>query len=145
MRIGELAAATGVSVRSLRYYEEQRLLAPGRTAAGQRVFVAQDVVVVARIQELFAAGFCSSVVRDLLPALGAPEQDPARLRAAFGAAVARLEGERAAVDAEIAALRSLAARLGVAPDTRVRVHGGPHDAPAAAPPAPTDHRDRRLR
>ena len=145
MRIGELAAATGVSVRSLRYYEEQHLLAPARTAAGRRVFDAQDVTVVARIQELFAAGFCSSVVRELLPALGAAERDPVLLGAAFGAAVARLEDERAAVDAELAALRSLASRLGVAPDTRVRAHGGPHDAPAAAPPAPTDHRDRRLR
>jgi DNA-binding transcriptional MerR regulator len=32
MRIGELAARTGVSVRALRYYEEQELLAPERTS-----------------------------------------------------------------------------------------------------------------
>jgi DNA-binding transcriptional MerR regulator len=34
MRIGELADATGVSVRSLRYYGEQGLLAADRTPSG---------------------------------------------------------------------------------------------------------------
>ncbi|MGD8195757.1 MerR family transcriptional regulator [Herbiconiux sp. P18] len=54
-------------MRSLRYYEEQGLLAPRRTTSGQRVYAADDVRVVARIQDLFGAGFCSSVIRELLP------------------------------------------------------------------------------
>ena len=36
MRIGELAARSGVSVRALRYYEEQDLLISTRSASGQR-------------------------------------------------------------------------------------------------------------
>lgn len=36
MRIGEVAAATGVSVRSLRYYEEQELLEAERSSGGHR-------------------------------------------------------------------------------------------------------------
>lgn len=36
MRIGELAAKAGVSVRALRYYEEQNLLASERSPGGQR-------------------------------------------------------------------------------------------------------------
>lgn len=36
MRIGELAARTGVSVRSLRYYEQQGLLKPARDENGYR-------------------------------------------------------------------------------------------------------------
>ncbi len=38
MRIGELAAKAGVSVRALRYYEEQGLLAATRTSSGQRTY-----------------------------------------------------------------------------------------------------------
>ena len=43
-RIGEIAARTGVSVETLRYYEKRRLLnAPARTQAGYRVY--SDAVV----------------------------------------------------------------------------------------------------
>jgi DNA-binding transcriptional MerR regulator len=38
MKIGELAAKTGVSIRSLRYYEQQGLLAPLRSDNGYREF-----------------------------------------------------------------------------------------------------------
>ncbi|MCJ8012949.1 MerR family transcriptional regulator [Paenibacillus sp. KQZ6P-2] len=40
MRIGELAARTGVSVRSLRYYEQQGLLTPIRCENGYREYSA---------------------------------------------------------------------------------------------------------
>lgn len=36
MRIGELASRVGVSVRALRYHEEQDLLASARSPSGQR-------------------------------------------------------------------------------------------------------------
>ncbi|GAB3396833.1 hypothetical protein GCM10027515_00410 [Schumannella luteola] len=67
MRIGDLSAATGASVRSLRYYEEQGLIAPDRTPGGQREFDALDPARVAFIQQLFAAGMTSSSIRELLP------------------------------------------------------------------------------
>ena len=38
MRIGELATKAGVSVRALRYYEEQGLLASIRSPRGQRLY-----------------------------------------------------------------------------------------------------------
>lgn len=38
MKIGELSARTGVSIRSLRYYEEQGLLAPARHQNGYREY-----------------------------------------------------------------------------------------------------------
>ncbi|MGN0096335.1 MAG: MerR family DNA-binding transcriptional regulator [Corynebacterium sp.] len=34
MQIGELSRQTGVSIRSLRYYEEQNLLHPARLSSG---------------------------------------------------------------------------------------------------------------
>lgn len=38
MKIGELSARTGVSIRSLRYYEQQGLLAPARHENGYREY-----------------------------------------------------------------------------------------------------------
>ena len=69
MRIGELARRTGVSERSLRYYEQQGLLAAGRTAGGQREYPEEAADRVIRIQELFAAGLHSKKIGRLLPCI----------------------------------------------------------------------------
>ncbi|WP_026257590.1 MerR family transcriptional regulator [Actinopolymorpha alba] len=69
MRIGELARLTGVSVRSLRYYEEQSLLRPERHPNGYRSFSESDVERVAQIQLLFASGLNSRCIADLLPCM----------------------------------------------------------------------------
>lgn len=145
MRIGELSARSGVSARSLRYYEEQRLLAPTRTAGGQRVYSPQDLAVVIRIRELFQAGFCSSVIHELLPALSSPTRDDGALGAAFDAAAARLISEKESIEAELSALRDLRSQWGLAPDMHVSVQGAVHDALPTPTPTPFDHRDRRLR
>lgn len=145
MRIGELSTRTGVSVRSLRYYEQEGLLESRRTAGGQRVYTAEHLAVVEQIRELLGAGFCSAVIRELLPALHAPSSDRRRIEAAFDAAEARLESERSAIDAELRALSRLRGEFAVAPDTHVRVQSEEHDSAPAAPPASFDHRDRRLR
>ncbi|WP_344867213.1 MerR family transcriptional regulator [Amycolatopsis ultiminotia] len=70
MRIGELSAATGVSSRSLRYYEQQGLLCSRRTANAYREYQPEAVERVAFIQDLFSAGLSSSVIRDCLPLAG---------------------------------------------------------------------------
>ena len=70
MRIGELATATGVSTRSLRYYEEQGLLPAERLANGYREYTEQAVRQVAFIQDLYHAGLPSEVIRDIIPCAG---------------------------------------------------------------------------
>lgn len=80
MRIGELSAVTGVSVRSLRYYEEQGLLSADRTGSGQRVYGPGAPARVGLIQELFAAGLCSATMVDLLPCMSDPGVRTPRLR-----------------------------------------------------------------
>ncbi|MGW3566372.1 MerR family transcriptional regulator [Streptomyces sp. NPDC000941] len=69
MRIGELARRTAVSERSLRYYEQQGLLTSYRTSGGHRAYDEGAVDRVIRIQELYAAGLCSSKIAALLPCL----------------------------------------------------------------------------
>jgi DNA-binding transcriptional MerR regulator len=75
VRIGELAARTGVSVRSLRYYEQQGLLTSTRSASGQRHYTAVEVERVGFIQRMFAAGLSSSTIADLFPCIDAPGEE----------------------------------------------------------------------
>src|SRR3982751_2914762 len=69
MRIGDLSAATGASARSLRYYEEQGLLASARTGGGQRIYPGDAVERVGLIQSLLAAGLNSATIADVLPCI----------------------------------------------------------------------------
>ncbi|ADI07370.1 merR family transcriptional regulator [Streptomyces bingchenggensis BCW-1] len=75
MRIGELAARAGVSVRSLRYYEEQGLLTSTRSASGQRHYTDDEVERVTFIQRLYAAGLSSRTIYELLPCVDAPSEE----------------------------------------------------------------------
>jgi DNA-binding transcriptional MerR regulator len=67
VRIGELAERAGVSVRALRYYEENDLLAAERSASGQRHYPEKAVDRVRWIQMLYAAGLSSKTIVKLLP------------------------------------------------------------------------------
>ncbi|MFI1582456.1 MerR family transcriptional regulator [Embleya sp. NPDC020630] len=69
MRIGELARRSGVSERSLRYYEAQGLLRAERTPGGQREYGEWAVDRVIRIQTLYAAGLHSRKIAELLPCI----------------------------------------------------------------------------
>ncbi|MFE7742984.1 MerR family transcriptional regulator [Nocardia sp. NPDC057455] len=69
MRIGELAERTGVSERSLRYYEEQGMLASERTPGGHRDYPERAVDRVIHIQELLAAGLTSKKISRILPCM----------------------------------------------------------------------------
>ncbi|WP_033342049.1 MerR family transcriptional regulator [Catenuloplanes japonicus] len=72
MRIGDLSARTGVSTRSLRYYEEQGLLTSARSGGGHRHYTEDEVERVRYIQRLFAAGLSSQTIAALLPCVESP-------------------------------------------------------------------------
>jgi DNA-binding transcriptional MerR regulator len=67
MLIGELSARSGVSPRSLRYYEQQGLLASTRAANGYRHYGDDAVEVAKRIRTMYEIGFATDVVRQVLP------------------------------------------------------------------------------
>lgn len=69
MRIGEVAKGAGVSVRALRYYEEQGLLVADRSPSGQRHYPGSAVERVKFIQNLYAAGLGSRAVLRILPCM----------------------------------------------------------------------------
>jgi DNA-binding transcriptional MerR regulator len=58
VRIGELAARSGVTVRMLRHYEEKGLLSPQRAPNGYREYEERDVA---------RAGLVTSMIRSGLP------------------------------------------------------------------------------
>ncbi|CAC16465.1 MerR family transcriptional regulator [Streptomyces sp. SID7813] len=74
MRIGEVASRAGVSVRSVRYYEDQGLLASTRSAGGQRQYTEHEVERVQFLQRLYAAGLSSRTIAELLPCVDAPSE-----------------------------------------------------------------------
>lgn len=71
MLIGELAARTGVSARSLRYYEKQGLLSADRTAGGYREYPESAVETVRVVRRLIAAGLCTETIARVLPCVRA--------------------------------------------------------------------------
>ncbi|MGW6739180.1 MerR family transcriptional regulator [Streptomyces sp. NPDC055025] len=103
MRIGELATRTGVSVRALRYYEEQNLLDSERSPSGQRHYPESAVDRVRLIQQLYAAGLPSKSILDLLPCVVNGEATPELLD--------RLAVERDRIDRQIGDLVSARDRL----------------------------------
>ncbi|WP_428963123.1 MerR family transcriptional regulator [Micromonospora fluostatini] len=98
MRIGDLAASAGVSVRALRYYEEQGLLTSVRSPGGQRRYADRDVARVLLIQRLYQAGLSSRTIVDLLPCTETPSHEASDL------AFERMRQERDRITGHIAEL-----------------------------------------
>ncbi|WP_117213847.1 MerR family transcriptional regulator [Allorhizocola rhizosphaerae] len=70
MRIGELAQATGVSTRTLRYYEQQHLIVSARRDNGYREYDESTITRVRNIRSLLDAGLTCDEIRQLTDCLG---------------------------------------------------------------------------
>src|SRR5918997_6654204 len=82
-KVGELAQRTGLSVRTLHYYDEIGLLAPSRRSeGGHRLYTAEDVVRLQRIKSFRALGFTLREVRPCLDRPGFPLERVVRLHLA---------------------------------------------------------------
>jgi DNA-binding transcriptional MerR regulator len=102
MRIGELASRTGVPARRLRYYEDQGLLSPDRSANGYRDFGPSAVSRVTQIRGLIDAGMPVAIVREILPRLA--DTDAIHLADPEPEVVDALEHHRGLLDARIQCL-----------------------------------------
>lgn len=97
VQIGEVAERTGLSLRTIRYYEEVGLVTPsGRTTGGFRLYSANDVSRLQLIRRMKPLGFSLDEMRDVLSILdGLEDAEPDSDR---GDLVQRLDAYR--VDAE---------------------------------------------
>lgn len=104
MRIGELAAATGLSRDTLRFYEERGLLAARRRANGYRDYPIEAVEWLCYLRSAQALGFTLAEIETGMPLLRDPAHAALELRAA-------LERKLGDIDARIAGLAELRASL----------------------------------
>ncbi|MFJ3638403.1 MerR family transcriptional regulator [Streptomyces sp. NPDC090108] len=127
-RIGEPAARTGTTTRTLRYYERRGLLAARRDARGHRTYDEDDVRLLRQIRTLRDFGFDLEETRPFVDCLrsGHPQGDscPASL-----AVYRRKPAELDALVGQLTAVReTVAAQLRRAEEAR--------DGPAADASAP---------
>jgi DNA-binding transcriptional MerR regulator len=86
LQIGEVADRVGLSLRTVRYYEEMGLLTPAqRTEGGFRLYTEEEVERLRLIKQMKPLGFTVEQMRDLLDARDAlhdPATDPTDYAAA---------------------------------------------------------------
>ncbi|OAA23329.1 putative transcriptional regulator [Frankia sp. EI5c] len=101
MRIGELSARTGASVRSLRHYEAHGLLVADRLENDYRDFPESAVEAVTKVQALLRAGLSVATIRQVLPCTldATPRVVPCdELAATLRGELARLEEQSERLD-----------------------------------------------
>lgn len=151
MHIGELADRTGLSLRTLRHYDEIGILRPsGRTDGGFRVYSEDDFTRLMLIRQARALKFGLDEIGQILTVLSADPGGPAPVDVDVVASLLDEAGRRRA---------RLAADLVRADDliddlaTRLEPTLGEPEQPAASPAPPAEHdpttyrpltRDRRL-
>jgi DNA-binding transcriptional MerR regulator len=140
MRISQLAERTGVPASTLRFYEEEGLLAAGRTPAGYRIY-GQDAV--ERLQFIKAAkhlGLPLKEIADLLAAweTGMCAQVKADLRPRITARLAKVAQHTAELRAVTDTLRYVLERLDALPDRACRCDSSCGFLTAPAEPKPAE-------
>ncbi len=112
LRSGDVAAAAGVNLQTLRYYERRGLLKePDRSLGGHRLYQPETVTVLRVIKSAQRLGFTLDEVADLLDAgRHHHHHQPSRRRPDSGLP-ARAQQKLAEVEAKIADLQVIAETL----------------------------------
>jgi DNA-binding transcriptional MerR regulator len=116
VKIGEAARVSGVSARSLRHYEDEGLIVPGRFGNGFRDYCQSTIDRVLVIRSLLESGLPVRLIREALPGLdGGAEAVSAEFlrevqsyRDRLAARIAALSDQQAALDAYLREARRAA-------------------------------------
>ncbi|WFE38232.1 MerR family transcriptional regulator [Micromonospora sp. WMMD998] len=126
MRIGEAAERVGLSIRTIRHYEEAGLIVPSaRSEGGFRLYTEPDLDRLAVVKRMKPLGFTLEEMRDLLTVLDALDTATGADRTGL---LDRLVTFHTAATTRVTALRDqLAMAEGFAGTLRDRLdrHGGP--------------------
>ena len=104
MNIGTAAARSGLPAKTIRYYEEIGLLAPGRADNGYRDYSMSDVHRLRFLQRSRSLGFSVEECRQLLSLYGDTHRESAEVKALA-------EAKLAEIDRKISELAELRAAL----------------------------------
>ncbi len=109
-QIGKVAERVGLSLRTVRYYEEMQLIAPEqRTEGGFRLYTEENIARLMLIKQMKPLGFSVEEMRELLELLDAGSAaDPDRLTAFREQAAERV----ATLHRQLRTAEDFAARLG---------------------------------
>jgi len=80
MRIGEVAAAAGVGVQTLRFYERRGLVKPSRLVSGYRNYTPDVVAVIRFIKQSQELGYTLGEIKQLLSLRARPSGNAAEVR-----------------------------------------------------------------
>jgi DNA-binding transcriptional MerR regulator len=124
MKIGELAAATGLTVDTLRYYEKRRVLdPPQRQANGYRRYGAQHVERLRFVHSATTLGFSLDEIASILVRLGTGSIGRAELEQALLAKLREVGTEIARLSALETTLRATLSSLSCAYQQPVSASG----------------------
>jgi len=107
MNIGDAAERSGLPAKTIRYYEEIGLLAPGRAGNGYRDYSDNDVHRLRFVQRSRSLGFSVEECRQLLSLYGDRSRESADVKALAETKLAEIDRKIA----ELAELRGVLATL----------------------------------
>ncbi|MBD0710485.1 MULTISPECIES: heavy metal-responsive transcriptional regulator [unclassified Streptomyces] len=111
MRIGDLAAASGVTAKTLRFYEQSGLLpAPPRTPGGYRDYPGEAVARLAFIRDAQGAGLTLAEIRSVLVLRDGGQAPCAQVTALVDRRLVEIDRRLAELSETREALRLLARR-----------------------------------
>ena len=107
MQIGEVAARVGLSLRTIRHWDEVGLVVPSeRSAGGFRLYTEADIERLALVKTLKPLDFSLEQMRELLDTIDGIEADTGEDPERTADLVRRLAMYRAAADGRVEALRA---------------------------------------
>ncbi|MEK9945327.1 MAG: Cu(I)-responsive transcriptional regulator [Alphaproteobacteria bacterium] len=111
MNIGEVAAETGVTAKSIRYYESINLIpAPERTESGYRQYSDRDVQILHFIKRARGLGFSVAEVAELLSLYQDRDRASAEVKGIVEARLTEIDQKITELESMRTTLRTLADR-----------------------------------
>ncbi len=111
MKIGEIAAQAGVSVKTIRFWEDERLLTePGRTPSGYRQYDRSVIERLTFIRQAQAAGFRLDQIRQVLDISDSGDAPCQHVSGVIDQRLAEIDARIVELEATRARLRTLARR-----------------------------------